>query len=181
MRPIIRLATAADAAALQAIYAPIVRATAISFEVVPPSVVEMAQRITKTLAILPWLVREQDGAIQGYAYASRHRERAAYQWAADVSVYIHSDWRGQGAGRDLYTALFAMLRDLGYVTVCAGIALPNPASVALHEAMGMTPVGIYRQIGFKLSNWHDVGWWQGQLQSPDVEPAPPRALPSLQV
>jgi len=179
MTRVIRLATNADAAAMQAIYGPIVRETAISFEMEPPSVTEMQQRITKIRAVLPWLVCEQDGCMQGYAYASRHRERAAYQWAVDVSVYIHPRWRGQGVGRALYTALFAGLRVLGYYTVCAGIALPNPASVALHEALGMAPVGVYRQIGYKLGGWHDVGWWQGALQPSRAQPSPPRALSEL--
>jgi L-amino acid N-acyltransferase YncA len=176
MPRMIRLATSADAAAIQAIYAPVVRETAISFEVEPPAVAEMQQRIAKIQALLPWLVCEQGGAVQGYAYASRHRERAAYQWAVDVSVYIHPQWRGQGVGRALYDALFAGLRALGYYTVCASITLPNPASVGLHEAMGLAPIGIYRRIGYKLGAWHDVGWWQGALQPTPDQPPPPRAL-----
>jgi L-amino acid N-acyltransferase YncA len=174
----IRLATTADATAVHAIYAPIVRSTAISFELEPPAVEEMHGRIEKTLHFWPWLVGERQGAVLGYAYASRHRERAAYQWSVDVSVYIAADQRGQGIGRALYTALFAILRAQGYRNVCAGIALPNPASVALHEAMSMRPVGIYRHVGYKLGAWHDVGWWQGELQPPPAtaEPTAPCAL-----
>jgi phosphinothricin acetyltransferase len=172
----IRLATTADAPAIQAIYSPIVRETAISFEVEPPSVEEMRHRIASILAVHPWLVCEEGGTLQGYAYASRHRERAAYQWSVDVSVYVHAHWRGQRVGQALYTALFAILRTLGYHNVYAGIALPNPASVALHEAMGMELVGVYRHTGYKLGRWHDVGWWQGVLQSSPPHPLPPRAI-----
>ncbi|MBA3823404.1 MAG: N-acetyltransferase [Ktedonobacterales bacterium] len=180
MEPFIRLATEADASACQAIYAPIVRESATSFEIDPPTVAEMAQRITKTLTRWPWLVCEQSAEVVGYAYASPHRERAAYQWAVDVSVYVHDQRRGQGIGRALYTALFAALRAQGYYHVLAGIALPNPGSVALHEAMGLVPLGVYRQVGYKLGAWHDVGWWQGALQPLPAHPQPPLALATLQ-
>lgn len=173
----IRLATMADAAAVHAIYAPVVQSTAISFELEPPSVEEMRGRIEKTLPSWPWLVCERQSTVLGYAYASRHRERAAYQWSVDVSVYIAEDQRGRGIGRALYTALFAILRAQGYRNACAGITLPNPASVALHEAMDMRPVGIYRHVGYKLGAWHDVGWWQGALQPPAAaEPPAPQTL-----
>ncbi len=175
----IRLATVADAPAVQAIYALIVRDTIISFEVTPPTVAEMAQRIAKTLSQWPWLVCQQDDVVVGYAYASQHRERAAYQWATDVSVYIHEEWRGHGIGRTLYTALFAVLRAQGYCQVLAGIALPNAGSVALHETLGMTPLGIYRQVGYKMGAWHDVGWWQGTLQPLPAQPQPPQPIAAV--
>jgi phosphinothricin acetyltransferase len=165
-----------DAPAIAAIYAPYVNETPISFEMAPPSADEMAGRLTKTLARFPWLVAESEGAVVGYAYASQHRERAAYQWAADVSVYLRKERRRRGIGRALYTALFAILRAQGYVNTYAGIALPNPASVALHEAMGMTPVGVYRHVGYKAGAWRDVGWWQGALREPPSDPLPPRPL-----
>ncbi len=169
----IRLAQDADALAMAAIYAPFVTDTPASFEIDPPTPEEMAARLHKTLPQFPWLTAEHEGAVLGYAYASRHRERAAYQWAVDVSVYVHEQWRGKGIGRALYTALFGILREQGYFHTYAGITLPNPASVALHEAMGMTPVGIYRQVGFKLGAWHDVGWWQGTLQELAAAPTSP--------
>ena len=175
----LRFATEDDASAISAIYSPVVRGTAISFEVEPPSVEEMVRRIAKITAAYPWLVCEEAGAIQGYAYASQHRERAAYQWSVDVSVYVHEDWRGKRIGRALYTSLFAMLRSLGYVNVYAGITLPNPASVGLHEAMGMAPIGVYPHTGYKLGEWHDVGWWQGVLQERVFDPEPPRALQDI--
>lgn len=172
----IRLARPDDTAAIATIYAPYVTDTVISFEMVPPDEAEMAQRLAKTLARFPWLVAMCDGDVAGYAYAGQHRERAAYQWSADVSVYVHKDFQRRGIGRALYTPLFAILRALGYYNVYAGIALPNPASVALHEAMGMTPAGVYRHVGYKAGSWHDVGWWEGALQPPVDDPTPPRAL-----
>ena len=169
----LRVARAEDAEGILAIYAPIVRETTISFEVEPPTVEEMKGRIEKTMASLPWLVWESEGGILGYAYASRHRERAAYQWSVDVSVYVATESRGRGIGRRLYTPLLGILEDLGYYTALAGIALPNAASVGLHEAMGFQPIGIYRNIGYKLGAWHDVGWWQRELRAYDANPKPP--------
>jgi len=155
-----------DAAAIAAIYAPLVRDTIISFELEPPGVDEMRARIEKTLPLLPWLVSTDDtGAVEGYVYASRHRDRAAYQWAVDVSVYIRDDRRGCGLGRTLYGRLFDELAALGYFQACAGIALPNAGSVALHESVGFRPVGVYCGIGHKFGAWHDVGWWQRPLQA----------------
>jgi L-amino acid N-acyltransferase YncA len=172
--PTIRTAHPDDAAAVQAIYAPLVRDSCISFELEPPSVEQMRDRIVSTLPVLPWLVQVADsGQLQGYVYASRHRERAAYQWAVDVSAYVHVSSRGQGVAGRLYRNLFEQLRALGYCQAFAGIALPNAASVALHESVGFQPLGVYRQVGFKLGAWHDVGWWQHTLQSP-AQPLPPR-------
>ncbi|HKY29125.1 MAG TPA: arsinothricin resistance N-acetyltransferase ArsN1 family B [Pyrinomonadaceae bacterium] len=172
----IRIATAADAESVLEIYGPIVRDTAISFELVPPTVAEMQERIESTLATLPWLVAAEAQDVVGYAYASRHRERPAYQWAVDVSVYVRADARGHGVARALYRILLGILEDLSYHTVLAGITLPNEASVAFHEAMGFRPVGIYRNVGYKLGSWHDVGWWQRPLGEYINEPPPPRAM-----
>jgi phosphinothricin acetyltransferase len=176
MSAVIRLATAHDAEQIQAIYAPIVRDTAISFELVPPTVDEMRQRITKTLEHLPWIVCVHREEVLGYAYASAHRSRAAYQWAVDVSVYIHAATRRSGVGRAIYTSLFTLLTLQGFFNVYAGITLPNPGSVGLHEAMGFRPVGVYRAVGYKLGAWHDVGWWQRTLQNHTLSPAPPTDL-----
>lgn len=176
--PIIREATPDDAAQIQAIYAPIVSATVISFELEPPSVDEMRRRILHTQPALPWLVCERDG-IQGYAYASRHRSRAAYQWSVDVSVYVHQQARRMHIGRALYTALFEILALQGFFNAYAGIALPNAASVGIHESLGFVPVGVYRGVGYKLDAWHDVGWWQLALQPRTAAPAPPRTLDEI--
>ena len=173
----LRVATADDADAIAAIYVPIVANTAISFELEPPTVDEMRSRIQTTLQRLPWLVSLDDaGCVNGYVYASKHRERAAYQWAVDTAAYIREDSRGQGVGRQLYQALFDELVKLGYCQAFAGIALPNAASVGLHEAVGFASLAVYRQVGFKMGSWRDVGWWQKQLQAPSADPAAPRAF-----
>jgi L-amino acid N-acyltransferase YncA len=176
----IRLAHPDDASTLHAIYVPFVVNTPISFELVPPTEQEMRQRIEQTVQTHPWLVCEEQGEILGYAYASQHRTRQAYQWSVDVSAYVHERWRRKGIGKALYTSLFALLQLQGFYNVYAGIALPNPASVALHEAMGMRQVGVYSQVGYKLGVWHDVGWWQQSLQSHGLEPVPPLELESAQ-
>ncbi len=170
-----RLATVADAARLQAIYAPFCN-TPISFEFTAPTVEEMARRIEKTLPAYPWLACTEGAEILGYAYAGRHRERAAYQWSVDVSVYVASQHQRRGLGRALYTRLFEILKLQGYVNAYAGITLPNPASVGLHESVGFKPVGIYLRVGFKCGAWHDVAWYQRQLQPWPDEPQPPRPL-----
>ncbi len=173
----LRLATPDDAPGVQAIYAPIVRETVISFEFEPPTVAEMQLRIETTLRTLPWLVVESKDLILGYAYATKHRERAAYQWSTDTSVYVAEEARGRGIARRLYTCLFGMLEDLGYYNAFAGITLPNPASVGFHEAMGFQPIGIYHNVGHKFAAWHDVGWWQKVLREHTVNPKLPRAMP----
>ena len=173
MTATIRLAAEGDAEGILAIYAPIVRETAISFEVEPPDVNAMRRRITETLAHLPWLVCERRGEVLGYAYASTHRTRAAYQWSVDVSVYVHARIRRSGVGKALYTSLLRFLDLQGFYNVYAGITLPNPASVRLHESLEFQPVGVYRAVGYKLGAWHDVGWWHLALRPHAVPPGPP--------
>ena len=173
----LRIAHPDDAEAIAAIYGPVVAHTAISFELESPSADEMRARIVATLRHLPWFVSLDDrGLIDGYAYAGRHRERAAYQWSVDTTAYVRADSRGRGVGRRLYAALLAELLDLGYREAFAGIALPNDASVGLHEAMGFERIGVYRRVGYKLGAWRDVGWWQKPLGEPVEDPAPPRAV-----
>lgn len=163
-----------DAAALLKIYAPYVEQTVISFETAIPSLADFGSRIVKITDRLPWLVAETPAGIAGYAYATPHSERAAYQWSVDVSVYLAQNCRGKGIGRKLYQTLLPILTELGYFNAYAGIALPNPASVGLHQALGFEPVGVYRQVGYKFGAWHDVGWWQLALQPHQPEPDPPR-------
>ena len=172
----IRIASPNDAADVLAIYAPIVRDTAISFELVPPTVTQMQERIESTLDQLPWLVAEEAQHVIGYAYASRYRQRAAYQWSVEVSAYVREDARRGGVARALYRALLGILEDLSYRTALAGIALPNEASVAFHESMGFTRAGVYHNVGFKMGTWHDVGWWQLPLAEYVYDPAPPRQM-----
>jgi phosphinothricin acetyltransferase len=178
----IRLATEDDAEAVLAIYAPFCRDTPVSFETREPTVAEMRQRIAKTVESLPWLVCDDGGLILGYAYASPHRERAAYAWAVDVSVYVREGLRRQGLGRALYTSLFGLLRLQGFTNALAGTTLPNRGNVGLHQALGFQPVGVYRNIGFKCGAWHDVAWWQLVLREPSrgLVPDPPVPLPLLE-
>jgi len=163
----IRSAAPDDAEAIAAIYAPIVLDTAISFEWVPPSVDEFRARVIKTLAKYPWLVAVDDqGAVAGFVYASSHRDPPSYQWSVNTSVFIREDVRGHGVGKRLYISLLDQLAERGYFQAFAGIALPNAASVGLHEAVGFKPIGIYRNVGFKFGAWRDVGWWQRELREP---------------
>jgi phosphinothricin acetyltransferase len=170
-----RLATPNDAPQVQSIYAPYCQ-TPISFEADAPSVDEMRARIVKTLETLPWLVCVQDDDVLGYVYASAYRERAAYRWSVDTTVYIHEQRQRRGLGRALYTALFEILRLQGYVNAYAGVTLPNPGSVRLHESMGFEKVGVYRHVGYKYGTWHDVGWYEKLLQPLPPEPAFPKPL-----
>ena len=175
----LRLATADDAAGILEIYAPVVRDTAISFEIEPPSIAEMRERITSTLQMYPWLVAEREGRVAGYAYASAHRDRKAYQWSVDVSCYVRTGSRGQGIGKWLYRALFAILERQGFHAAFAGIALPNAASEALHASVGFTRVGVYREVGYKSGAWRDTAWYQRTLGAPTREPEAPRPLHAL--
>jgi phosphinothricin acetyltransferase len=154
-----------DGAACAAIYEPFVRDTAVSFETEPPDAAEMGARIRAMGESHPWLVAERDGVVVGFAYATTHRTRAAYRWAADVAVYVDADHRRNGVGRELYIALLELLRRQRLRVACAGITLPNDASVALHESLGFELVGVYRAIGWKARAWRDVGWWQLELSA----------------
>ena len=177
--PLIRLATPEDGDAFAEIYRPAVVGSPISFEFEPPDGAEMARRVAAALARFPWLAFEDGGVAMGYAYAGTHRARPAYQWSAEVSAYVHHDARRRGAARALYTSLFVVLRELGYCNAYAGITLPNPASVGLHEALGFRPVGVFHDVGHKLGRWHDVGWWERPLGERVAHPDPPRAIGDL--
>ena len=160
----IREATEADAPAIAALYNPYVAETTITFEEVPVSAQQMAARVGEVQqAGLPWLVLEEGGALRGYAYATRWKPRSAYRFSVESSVYLAMGHTGRGHGRRLYEALFEALRARGVHAVIGGIALPNPASVALHERMGMAPVAQFREVGFKFDRWIDVGYWERLL------------------
>jgi phosphinothricin acetyltransferase len=172
-----------DAAACAAIYAPYVEGTSVSFEEIAPSPEEFAEHIASTSDRYPWLVLEDGGEVAGYAYASQHRARAAYRWAADVAIYVDPARHRRGAGRALYEALFELLRRQGITSACAGVTLPNDASVGLHRALGFELVGTYRDIGWKAGAWRDVSWWQlrlglpaGDGGAPPPEPGDPPQL-----
>ncbi len=170
---LIRAATPADVEAIRCIYAPMVSDTATSFEESPPDSTEISRRMLATPR-LPWLVAEVAGLVAGYAYASVHRGRSAYRWSADSSVYIDLGHQGKGLGRLLYEQLINDIRALGYVSLFAGIALPNGGSVALHESMGFRAVGVFPDVGYKQGCWRDVGWWHKMLSSPPTRPEEPR-------
>jgi len=167
---------ARDAAACATIYAPSVEASPISFEIVPPDAAEFGRRIAKYAATHQFLVAEDGGDVVGYAYACRWAERAAYDWAVETSVYVDGGHHGEGVGRALYAELFGRLRAQGFRVAVAGITLPNPASIGLHEGLGFEPIGTLRDIGFKEGGWRDVGYWQLYLQPPG-EGAPEPPLP----
>jgi phosphinothricin acetyltransferase len=172
----IRLALPGDAEQIAAIYAPFCTETAVSFEFVAPTAVEMAERIRKITERLPWLVLDDRDRIAGYVYASPHRERPAYQWSVDVAAYVSADYRRRGVGSTLYTALFGILAAQGYFKAYAGVTLPNPASERLHESLGFERVGEYRGVGYKLGRWHDVRWYQRALQPERPNPPAPRTV-----
>ena len=167
----IRLWQPGDESAIADIYGHYVRETAISFETSPPSVDEIARRIEGTRRF-PWYVAEVDSDVAAYAYAGAYRERAAYQWSAEVSVYSRVGFQRRGVGRDLYTALIARMRELGYANLFAVITQPNEPSVRFHESLGFTPAGMFRNVGQKFGWWYDVGHWQLALDS-CTEPLPP--------
>jgi L-amino acid N-acyltransferase YncA len=161
---LLRAATLDDASAMLAIYAPIVRQTAISFELEPPPLSEFQERVRKYSKSWIWLVAEAEGRIIGYAYGSSHRERLAYKWSTETSAYVHPDAQGQGVGKRLYQELLPALANLGYCNAYAGIALPNPGSVALHTSVGFKEVGRFPRAGRKFGKWHDIGWFHCSLR-----------------
>ncbi len=160
---ILRDATPDDALAVHAIYAPVVRETTISFEVEPPSVDELRGRIETALKGWAWLIAEEADQVLGYAYASKHRDRAAYSTSVDLAVYVAANAQRRGVARRLYAALFTRLAAQGRHMAFAGIALPNEPSVKLHQSLGFTHVGTYREVGFKFGAFHDTSWWQRRL------------------
>ncbi len=167
----LREATEDDGAACAAIYTPYVTGTAISFETEPPSAAETSRRIRAASQRHAWLVLEEGEGIIGYAYGGPFRERAAYAWTCEVSVYMEMGRHRTGGGRTLYEALLERLTDRGFHLAVAGMTLPNDASLALHRALGFEPVGVYRQVGFKHGRWHDVAWVQRLLGSEGDRPA----------
>ena len=169
----IRPATLNDAAAMLAIYAPIVRETAVSFELVPPTQAEFEARIAKYTEGWAWLVAEVDGMLAGYAYGSGHRERPAYRLSTETSVYVAPAAQGRGVGKQLYQALLGCLAERGFCNAYAGIAWPNSASVALHRAVGFCEIGRFPAVGRKFNQWHDMVWFHRPLRvQPLAEPAP---------
>jgi len=175
----VRFATPADAPAILDIYGPYITESTISFEYDVPTVAAFAERIRTIQQQFPYLVAEVDGKLLGYAYASRHRDRTAYQWSADTSVYVHPDGHRKGIARQLYTTLFDLLRRQGYYNVYAGITLPNEPSESFHRSFGFEPVGVYTNVGYKFGAWHSVVWLQLSLQPHQLNPAAPVSVREL--
>jgi phosphinothricin acetyltransferase len=172
---------ATDGAGCAAVYAPYVTDSTISFEYEPPSGAEFSRRIARLSETHPFLVAEDDddgrSVLVGFAYGSPHRERDAYRWAAEVSVYVSATHHRRGIARALYGTLFGLLERQGFRTLLAGVALPNEASVALHEAFGFKQLGVYRAIGWKFGTWWDVGWWQRAVGAPEAPVGDPPGPP----
>lgn len=176
MANVIRLATRKDAPQIIEIYSPFCTQTAVSFETAAPSEQDMVERILSITERYPWLVCEYDGRIRGYAYASRHRERAAYRWSVDVATYVHPSSRRQGVGTTLCLVLFDLLRQQGIFKAYAGVTLPNPSSIEMQQRLGFRSVGTYHGVGYKLGYWHDVSWWELSLQAETANPPEPKPL-----
>ena len=172
LRSMIRLAVTSDAEAIAAIYRPYVEGTHFTFEELPPDGAEIVARMANP--IHPWLVAEADGQVVGYASTSPMRNRGAYRWSVETGIYLAANAQGRGIGRQLLAAHLELLERQGFATAIAGIALPNPASVALHEKLGFTLSGIERGVGFKLGQWVDVGRWQRDLTPRSGDPREPR-------
>jgi L-amino acid N-acyltransferase YncA len=169
----VRPARRGDAERIAEIYAGYVETSASTFEEQAPTVGEIRQRM-EGRPRLPWLVaRDAADTVVGFAYASPHHPRSAYRWSVNCSVYLHESAQRRGLASSLYRELIGVVRDLGYVTLFAGIALPNDASVALHERLGFRLVGVYPHAGFKLGAWRDVGWWWLPLRDPPEQPPEP--------
>ncbi len=176
----IRFVKIEDAAEMLAIYAPFIENTATSFETSVPSISEFRNRIASYTQKYPWLVLEIDGKLAGYAYASKHRERHAYQWATEVSVYVHPQFYRRGVAQASYEKLFYILKEMQFSNVYAIIVLPNAGSVALHTALGFEPVGVYKKIGFKHGAWHDVFWMVKYINDHISAPPAPKSMESVQ-
>jgi len=173
----IRLATSNDAVSVLDIYGPYCLKSPATFELQPPSLEDISNRIEKTLTRFPYLIFEENG--ETIAYAGQHMERAAYRFSANVSVYVKEGFHGTGKGKALYGVLIPLLKKQGFYNAFAGITLPNPGSEALHKSLGFVQTGLYKNVGYKFESWHDVSWWQLPLSSlveiPD-EPTPIKKL-----
>ena len=181
----IRAAEPADAAAIAAIYAPHVLTGTASFEIDPPDARAMRARMAACEGLYPWMVATngdaEGGGVVGYAYAGKFRDRPAYRYVCETSIYLTDASSGSGVGRLLYAALVTTLRTQGFVHAIGAITLPNDRSIKLHEAVGFRRTGVYREVGYKHGQWIDVGFWQCQLNDPVVPPVEPRKFSDVGV
>jgi L-amino acid N-acyltransferase YncA len=171
MKAIIRSVRFDDAPAILDIYAPYVLETPVTFEEIIPNVNEIVSRIEGIASQLPYLVCEMDGKVAGYAYATDFRTRAAYRWIKELSVYIHPDFRRKNIASALYSCVVNLLKYQGVTTALACITVPNPISVSFHENFGFRKVGEFEANGYKLGQWHNVGWWEMHLDSGRKKPS----------
>jgi phosphinothricin acetyltransferase len=175
----IRLAKEEDANEILAIYSPYIINTSFTFETGVPTEQEFKERIRNYLQTYPWLVSEINNEIAGYAYAARHRERVAYQWCVESSIYIKDDYQHSGIAQALYSALIEILKKQGFMNVYGVINLPNDKSVRFHEKIGFNWFATYEKVGFKLGQWKNVGWWKLQANEYIDEPPAPIKLPQI--
>lgn len=175
----LRAATADDAAAIAAIYAPYVAGTAVSFETEAPDAAEMVRRMAAGGGFHPWFVAFDEEGVQGFAYACGFRPRPAYRFTVETSVYVTAGSARRGVGTSLYEALIPVLEAQGYAQAIAAITLPNPVSVSLHERFGFRQVGTYEEVGFKLGEWRSVGLWQRALAPLSTCPEEPKPFSAV--
>ncbi len=175
----IRIARKEDAKQLLAIYSPFITDSAVSFELRVPAVNEFKERITNCMRTHPWFVCEHEGNIIGYAYASGYRDRIAYQWSCECSVYVDNNFKRRGVARAVYSALFEVLTYQGFVNVYAVITHPNPASIKFHKAAGFKLFAIYRNAGYKFGKWHDVHWYSKKVNDYKSNPENPKPFSTI--
>lgn len=175
----IRLAEPSDSAGILAIYAPYIRDTSLTFELEVPNETDFGRRIEAYQHNWPWLLAEENGKIAGYAYATRHRERAGYQWSVECSIYMADEFQGKGSADRLYKTLLHLLKMQGFRNVYAVINLPNDRSVAFHERLGFQYKFTFENVGYKLGRWKNVGWWMLQLNPYDENPGTPISFDQL--
>lgn len=175
----IRLATAEDCRDILDIYSYYIRCTPVSFETEVPTLPDFTRRIERIIADYPYLVYAIDGEPAGYAYASRHAERAAYRYGVDVSIYVSRSYHGSGIAYKLYSCLFDILRELGYCNVYAIITVPNARSENFHKKIGFSAIGICHKTGYKAGAWHDVLWMEKHLRKHVASPAPLKTMDQL--
>lgn len=176
---LIRLVEEQDSSAIANIYRPYVEHTSISFEYEAPSTKEIQERIHTITKEYPWLVCMNDDTIVGYAYASTHRHRTAYQWSVESAIYFSQKFHSKGLASTLYKTLFSLLKLQGLYTVLAGITIPNDKSINFHKKMGFSHLGTYKNIGFKFGNWHDTQWFQLPLNDYTTPPNTPKKFPEI--
>ena len=179
----IRAAGAADSAAIAAIYAPHVLSGTVSFETDAPDARAMRGRMASSDGLYPWIVATngEETGVLAYAYATQFRDRPAYKYVVETSIYVAGTVQRQGAGRLLYEALIDTLRAQGFTQAIGAIALPNEGSIALHEAVGFRRAGVYREVGFKNGQWIDVGFWQCELNDSTIPPVEPKRFSDVGV